>query len=379
MPHFNESVVSVSNSISTAAVQGESNGSDGVRGISHDGHGGVVGVNDWSPATAPSGDDGRAGRLEAGLRVDGGRAGALESGLGVVPRHDSVADPVISAGGVGVYGQSVNGIGVVGESTKNEGVRGVSHNPNGGVVGINDAPAPGGNGGWFESALGEGVRGWSKNSDHGGVIGVNTKAGIGVYGTSAHGEGMHADTHSISTAAMAAYQLNPDSETAALYAKHAGHRTAAIFDGSVSITGEIDMIGGADCAEDFDIAAESLAEPGTVMVLDDDGRLRESHCSFDKRVAGVVSGAGDYKPGLVLDKQQSRRNRKPIALLGKVFCKVDAQFGPIGVGDLLTTSPTPGHAMRVDDPLKAFGAVIGKALRPLTGGQGLIPILVGLQ
>jgi hypothetical protein len=49
------------------------------------------------------------------------------------------------------------------------------------------------------------------------------------------------------------------------------------------------------------------------------------------------------------------------------------------MGDLLTTSPTPGHAMKADDPLKAFGAVIGKALRPLDEGEGLIPILIALQ
>jgi hypothetical protein len=62
-----------------------------------------------------------------------------------------------------------------------------------------------------------------------------------------------------------------------------------------------------------------------------------------------------------------------------VYCKVDAQYSPIEVGDLLTTSPTPGHAMKADDPLKAFGTVIGKALRPLSEGQGLIPILIALQ
>ena len=80
----------------------------------------------------------------------------------------------------------------------------------------------------------------------------------------------------------------------------------------------------------------------------------------------------------MLDKQQSSSTRKPIALLGKVYCKVDAQYGVIEVGDLLTTSPTPGHAMNADDPLKAFGTVIGKALRPVEG-QGLIPILIALQ
>jgi hypothetical protein len=94
---------------------------------------------------------------------------------------------------------------------------------------------------------------------------------------------------------------------------------------------------------------------------------------------GVVSGAGDYKPGIVLDKQHSESGRKPIALLGKVFCKVDAQHGAIEVGDLLTTAPTPGHAMKVTDPMKAFGAVIGKACARLGEGRALIPILIALQ
>jgi hypothetical protein len=144
------------------------------------------------------------------------------------------------------------------------------------------------------------------------------------------------------------------------------------------VTGDISLANG-DCAEDFEIAAGFSAEPGTVMVLDDESSLRESVHAYDKRVAGVIAGAGSYKPGIVLDRQQRQGNRKPVALLGKVFCKADAQFGSIAVGDLLTTSPTPGYAMRADDPLKAFGAVIGKALRPLAEGQGLIPILIALQ
>ncbi len=115
------------------------------------------------------------------------------------------------------------------------------------------------------------------------------------------------------------------------------------------------------------------------MVIDETGALQQSHQVYDKKVAGVVSGAGGYKPGIVLDKQDSQANRVSLALLGKVYCKVDAQYGSIEVGDLLTTSPTLGHAMKATDPLKAFGAVIGKALRPLMEGQGLIPILIALQ
>jgi hypothetical protein len=144
------------------------------------------------------------------------------------------------------------------------------------------------------------------------------------------------------------------------------------------VTGDISLAN-ADCAEEFDICETEQIEAGTVMVLGEDGKLQQSQHAYNKRVVGVVSGAGDYKPGIVLNKQESGHTRKPIALLGKVYCKVDAQYGAIEVGDLLTTSPTPGHAMKADDPAKAFGAVIGKALRPVPEGYGLIPILIALQ
>jgi len=35
--------------------------------------------------------------------------------------------------------------------------------------------------------------------------------------------------------------------------------------------------------------------------------------------------------------------------------------------------------MKATDPLRSFGAIIGKALRPLAAGRGMIPILVALQ
>jgi hypothetical protein len=148
--------------------------------------------------------------------------------------------------------------------------------------------------------------------------------------------------------------------------------------GNIVVTGDI-LLANADCAEEFDICETEGNEPGTVMVLGEEGVLYQSRRAYDKRVAGVISGAGDYKAGIVLDKRRSSGARKPIALLGKVYCKVDAECGAIEVGDLLTTSPTPGHAMKADNPWQAFGAVIGKALRPLSRGQGLIPVLIALQ
>ena len=142
--------------------------------------------------------------------------------------------------------------------------------------------------------------------------------------------------------------------------------------------GDIKLLA-ADCAEDFDVSEVETAEPGTVMVIAQESALKPSEQPYDKRVAGVVSGGEGYKPGIILDKQKFEADRIPVALMGKVACKVDARSSPIEVGDLLTTSSTPGHAMKAADPFKAFGAVLGKALRPLKGGQGLIPVLVALQ
>ena len=97
-------------------------------------------------------------------------------------------------------------------------------------------------------------------------------------------------------------------------------------------------------------------------------------------MAGVISGAGKYRPGVILGREGSTGEGKaPVALIGRVYCKVDALYSPIEVGDMLTTSPTSGCAMKAADPLKAFGAVIGKALAPQRDGRGLIPILVTLQ
>jgi hypothetical protein len=135
----------------------------------------------------------------------------------------------------------------------------------------------------------------------------------------------------------------------------------------------------ADCAEEFDVVGADEIAPGTVMVLDREGRLRQSTTAYDKNVAGVIAGAGNCKPGIILGNKPSHEQRLPLALVGKVYCKADAEYSEITVGDLLTTSPTPGHAMKALDALRAFGAVIGEALGPLERSSGLIPILAFLQ
>jgi hypothetical protein len=120
------------------------------------------------------------------------------------------------------------------------------------------------------------------------------------------------------------------------------------------------------------------AEPGTVLVIGDAGRLRACECEYDHRVAGVVSGAGGTRPGIILD-QAAAEAGVPLAHGGKVFCKAVANTSPIDVGDLLTTSAVSGRAMKAVDPARYAGAILGKALGPLHQGSGLIPVLVSLH
>jgi hypothetical protein len=69
----------------------------------------------------------------------------------------------------------------------------------------------------------------------------------------------------------------------------------------------------------------------------------------------------------------------PVALSGRVWCWCDASARAITPGDLLTTSSTPGHAMKVTNHPKAQGAILGKAMTALNEGTGLVLVLVSLQ
>lgn len=348
-----------------AGVKGENIGAGGfgIHGICDTGHGvhgqsrtskGVVGESQGFHGVFGKSRD------NVGVAAESQNAEAMNA-VSHSSKHAALI-AINDAGGEGVHGRSGPNVGLLGESQTGRGVHGVS-NTNFGVSGIsNGFPGVSGtslNGRGAEglSTKREGVVGISKQST--GVFGFSEASGDGVLGQSTSGVGVHGK----------------------------GGRLAGLFEGNVEVTGNIEVTGkgsdirltNADCAEDFDVCGAIKVEPGTVMVLGDEGTLFESQQAYDKRVAGVVSGAGDYKPAIVLDGGKSSGNRQPIALMGKVFCKVDAQFGTIQVGDLLTTSPTAGHAMVASEPVRAFGTIIGKALRPLVSGTGLIPILVALQ
>jgi len=143
----------------------------------------------------------------------------------------------------------------------------------------------------------------------------------------------------------------------------------------------IEITGGADFSEQFDVSCGSAA-PGSVVSIDpaSPGQLCLSSTAYDRRVAGIISGAGGVKPGLLMGQRGTEADgQHPVALTGRVYCKVDASFGEIEPGDLLTTSPVSGHAMKVSDHSKASGAILGKAMTSLDSGRGLVLVLVSLQ
>ena len=144
----------------------------------------------------------------------------------------------------------------------------------------------------------------------------------------------------------------------------------------------VEITGGSDFSEKFDIQGDAL-EPGMIVSIDpkNPGQLALCGSAHDKKVAGIVSGAGGVKPGMVMGQHGSVADGKhPVALTGRVYCWVDADAnGAVEPGDMLTTSATPGHGMKVTDHTRAVGAIVGKAMTSLEKGKGLVLVLVNLQ
>jgi hypothetical protein len=128
---------------------------------------------------------------------------------------------------------------------------------------------------------------------------------------------------------------------------------------------------GMDIAERFP-AREPLTA-GDVIVFDEsDRRVHRCDRAADQRAVGIVSAEAAFILGI-------DETEVPVALCGRVPCKVDADIAPVIAGDLLTTSPTLGHAQKAGDPAGCAGAIIGKALTSLAGGRGEILVLVHVR
>jgi hypothetical protein len=143
------------------------------------------------------------------------------------------------------------------------------------------------------------------------------------------------------------------------------------------------QISGADFSEKFEVQeTKGRRKPGMVVAIDPEnpGKLVLSATAYNRRVAGILSGAGGINPGMLMGQPGTLADGdQPVALSGRVYVWADASNGAIAPGDLLTTSSVAGYAMKVTDYNKAQGATIGKAMTELRDGRGLVLTLVTLQ
>lgn len=148
--------------------------------------------------------------------------------------------------------------------------------------------------------------------------------------------------------------------------------------GSITVDGNINAKY-QDLAEWVESSQELGA--GTVVVLDRtrSNQVIASTRDYDTRVAGVISSS----PGIALGERGE--GKVLVATTGRVKVRVSAKNGPIEIGDLLVTSDQQGLAMKSEAVniggvlIHRPGTLIGKALEPLSKGEGEILVLLSLQ
>jgi hypothetical protein len=376
-------------------VEGEASLGAGVHGISHaQERAGVVGTNDNQTPKAGVGVHGRSAAT--------GVFGESTTWYGVFGKSESTTGGagIGGDGNVGVTGTGRTWIGVYGETFGTEngpaGVWGEGKDGGSGVKGIARAVGTAGVGGFHVGEEGDGGFGVLGESRRGrgvqgqgqvGVAGIG-QAWVGVYGEThavpevgsaavwgdglGAGDGVKGVARGPGKAAVCGFQLGNNGPAIFGQGNPAGKFVGnVVVDGTIEVTGDL-LLAGADYAEAL-TAADPAVLPGTVVVVSDDGLVRPCTQEYDTSVAGIVSGAGGVRPAVVLDRHDAG---VAVALMGKVWCFADAETGPIRPGDLLTTAMTPGHARRVTEQARAFGAVIGKALSALPSGRGMVRVFV---
>ena len=230
----------------------------------------------------------------------------------------------------------------------------------------------------------------SDGSDDGGVIGVYNHSGsrraeLDGEGLSGGGELWLKADNGTTTVLIQGAEVAGNGAQIALY-RAAGGGASIVLDADYGGEGRIttqvlEITGGSDFSEAFDIRSGG-AQPGMLVRIDaaHPGELAVADRAYDRAVAGVVSGAGGVKPGVMMGQRGTAADgQHPVALTGRVYCLVDAERGAIEPGDLITTSDTPGHGMKVRDHARAQGAIVGKAMTRLASGRGLVLVLVSLQ
>lgn len=363
-------------------------------------------------ATNTGGTTGSLGTAFYGVR---GTGTGILTGVRGENSSDGAGVTGFTATGYGVYGSaSGSGYGVYGTSPSGYGVYGTSSGgfagyfSGGGSDGLYaETTATDGNGVLGVANSGTSAYGVEGTSANGyGVVGSG--GAIGVYGACAGGPGVYAYGGGTSVNRPAVYAYNANGNGIGIYSitnstdanlvvtNGGGGDLIRAFAGGnnlyfrvtangTTITRVLQITGGADVAEPYTVGAAGDVQPlpGMVVSIDPDhiGQMVLAHAAYDRTVAGILSGGGGIQPGLTLrQKDTVADGTLPVACTGRVWCFCDAGAGgAIAAGDLLTTSGTPGHAMKASDDRRSRGAILGKAMSSLPSGKGLVLVLVTLQ
>lgn len=269
--------------------------------------------------------------------------------------------------GIGTYGQAATGYGVLGTSD-GVGVYGAGEAQ--GVYGTNNGPAEGtGYGGYFESSTGVGVYGSSTA-----VPSTTNSLPAGVYGYSENGAGVYGEAGSqFSLSGYFSGNVSIDGSLIVSDSIFANDKSGyvldlALNDGDGALErGDVVVVSGVADPVIGDIPvplvhrAQSEASSGVIGVVD------------RRYVADEAGAGGRMEEGPVAPGQYAG-----VVTLGAFQAiKVDAAYGAIRPGDLLVSSPTPGHAMHAEDP--GVGTVIGKAMEAVDEGTGVIAVMITMQ
>ncbi|GEM_PF-2648290 len=123
----------------------------------------------------------------------------------------------------------------------------------------------------------------------------------------------------------------------------------------------------ADLAEWIPYTGETPIEGELVSVGTESGTVQRSGAAYDSHIVGVVA----TNPHTLMGTHSAKSIK--LALAGRVPVKVSTENGPINIGDYLTSSSTPGMAMRASEA----GMVIGQALSAFNGGEvGEVTVLI---
>ncbi len=115
----------------------------------------------------------------------------------------------------------------------------------------------------------------------------------------------------------------------------------------------------ADIAERFAIDSNckrlnNCPEPGDLVAVTENETIKKSSSPYQSSLIGIISTEPELTLNATLDPSSSRA----VALIGRVPTKISLENGEVSAGDYLTSSSTPGLAMRATET----GRVVGVAL-----------------